>query len=359
MVKKKILTVVGARPQFIKCAALSKEVRKYFTEIIVHTGQHYDKNLSEDFFTELNIPSPDYNLNAITENGILQIADIMVKLNKVVLDEKPDCIIVFGDTNSTAAASIVAAKNQIKLAHVEAGMREFDKSIPEETNKLITDILADYYFCATPTALKWLSEMGITHNVFHTGDIMIDLIEFFRQNIESNNSILNRFRLHQKQYIFATCHRAANTESKINLKEILKGFSQINAPIVLPLHPRTKKAIEHFELSEQLSSKNIIVCEPLGYVDTQTLIMNAQMVITDSGGVTKECYYHKVPGILTDTQTEWIETVNEGWNVQAGPVAHKIVSAFNNCKIPKEQHNVLGKGDASKKIAAHLNALLN
>ncbi|HRG59935.1 MAG TPA: UDP-N-acetylglucosamine 2-epimerase (non-hydrolyzing) [Bacteroidia bacterium] len=359
MVKKKILTVVGARPQFIKCAALSKEVRKYFTEIIVHTGQHYDKNLSEDFFTELNIPSPDYNLNAISENGVLQIADIMVKLNKVVLAEKPDCIIVFGDTNSTAAASIVAAKNQIKLAHVEAGMREFDKSIPEETNKLITDILADYYFCATPTALKWLSEMGISNNVFHTGDIMIDLIELFRQNIELNNSILNRFRLNQKQYIFATCHRAANTENKNNLKEILSGLSQINIPIVLPLHPRTKKAIEHFELSEYLSSKNIIVCEPLGYVDTQTLIMNAHMVITDSGGVTKECYYHKVPGILTDTQTEWIETVSEGWNVQVGPVAHKIVSAFNNCKIPNEQHSVLGKGDASKKIAAHLNALLN
>lgn len=358
MINKKILTIVGARPQFIKCAALSKEIRKYFNEVIVHTGQHYDKNLSEDFFEELNIPAPDYNLNAISENGVLQIADIMVKLNSVVINEKPDCIIVFGDTNSTAAASIVAAKNQIKLAHVEAGMREFDKSIPEETNKLITDILADYYFCATPTAVKWLSEMGINNHVYHTGDIMIDLIEYFRTEIESNKAILNRFQLKEKQYVFATCHRAANTENRHNLEEILKAFSQINVPIILPLHPRTKKAIEHFGLADYLLSKNIIVCEPLGYVDTQSLIMHAQMVITDSGGVTKECYYHKVPGILTDKQTEWVETVNEGWNIQAGPMAQNIINAYINHKAPKSQQSTLGKGDAAIKTAMHLKELL-
>jgi UDP-GlcNAc3NAcA epimerase len=359
MSKKKILTIVGARPQFIKCAALSKEIRKYFTEIIVHTGQHYDNNLSDDFFKELNIPKPDYNLNANLSIGINQIADIMLKLNIIVLHEKPDCIVVFGDTNSTAAGAIVAAKNNIKLAHIEAGMREFDKSIPEETNKLITDVLADYYFCATPTAIQWLHDMGITKNVYHTGDIMIDLIETFRTTIESNISALTRFNLIKGQYIFATCHRAANTEHKQNLEEILKAFTEIDLSIVLPLHPRTKKAIEEFELSNYLDSKNIIVCEPIGYIDTQTLIMNAKMVITDSGGITKECYYHKVPGILTDKQTEWVETVKEGWNIQAGPDAAKIVEACKNFKVPTNQKNVLGTGHAAAKTVQLLNQLLN
>ncbi len=359
MSKKKILTIVGARPQFIKCAALSKEMRKHFTEIIVHTGQHYDNNLSDDFFKELNIPAPDYNLNANNDNSISQIADIMVKLNTIVLSEKPDCIVVFGDTNSTAAGAIVAAKNNIKLAHIEAGMREFDKSIPEETNKLITDILADFYFCATPTAILWLKDMGITNNVFHTGDIMIDLIETFRTKIESNTAILKRFDIHQQQYVFATCHRAANTENKQHLEEILKAFNAIDLPIILPLHPRTKKAIEQFGLSEYIKSEKLHICEPLGYIDTQALIMHAKMVITDSGGVTKECYYHKVPGILTDKQTEWVETVNEGWNVQAGPNATKIIEAFKNFKIPLNQYNVLGKGDAAYKTAIKLNELLS
>lgn len=359
MIKKKIITIVGARPQFIKCAALSKEIRPYFNEIIVHTGQHYDANMSDNFFSELGIPSPDYNLNANTEAGILQIADIMVKLNTIVLEEKPDCLIVFGDTNSTAAAAIVAAKNNIKLAHIEAGMREFDKSIPEETNKLITDILADYYFCATPSATGWLLEMGISKNVYHTGDIMIDLIETCRPQIESNGAILERFKLTKQQYIFATCHRAANTENKENLEEILKALTTLPLNVILPLHPRTKKAIAEYGLADYLLSKNLILCEPLGYVDTQTLLMNAAMVITDSGGVTKESYYHKVGGILTDKQTEWVETVQEGWNIQAGPDASKILDAYYNFKRPKMQHNVLGKGDAANKTALLLNQLLN
>jgi UDP-GlcNAc3NAcA epimerase len=359
MQKKKIITIVGARPQFIKCAALSKEIRNYFTEVIVHTGQHYDSNLSDDFFKELNIPTPDYNLNANTSTGIDQIADILVKLNKIVLNEKPDCMIVFGDTNSTAAGAIVAAKNNIKLAHIEAGMREFDKSIPEETNKLITDVLCDYYFCASPTAIQWLKDMGISNHVYNTGDIMIDLIETFRAKIESNTAILKRFNLIKKNYVFATCHRAANTESKENLEEILKAFSQIDVAVVLPLHPRTKKAIEEFQLNHYLQSKNILVCEPLGYIDSQTLIMQAKMVITDSGGVTKESYYHKVPGILTDKQTEWVETVREGWNIQAGPHASKIVEAYNNLQIPEHQHNVFGNGQAAGKIALILSDLLN
>lgn len=358
MITKKIVTIVGARPQFIKCAALSKEIRKHFKEVIVHTGQHYDQNLSDDFFNELDIPKPDYFLNANSSSGVLQIAEIIIKLHPIIVDEKPDCVIVFGDTNSTAAGAIVAAKNNIKLAHMEAGMREFDKSIPEETNKLITDVLADFYFCATPTAVKWLNNMGINSNVFHSGDIMIDLIEKFRPKIEANHQILKHFGLHQKQYAFATCHRAANTENSQNLEEILNGISSIDVPVVLPLHPRTKNAIRQFNLIHYLNAKNLIVCEPLGYIDTQTLIMNSQMVITDSGGVTKECYYYKVPGILTDKQTEWVESVQEGWNVQAGPNAANIINAWRNFKIPSTQNNVLGTGNAANKTVEILKELL-
>jgi UDP-N-acetylglucosamine 2-epimerase (non-hydrolysing) len=359
MSKKKIITVVGARPQFIKCAALSPHLRNYFNEVIVHTGQHYDQNLSDNFFKELNIPTPNYNLNANESSGVEQIADIMVKLNKIVQQEKPLCMIVFGDTNSTAAAAIVAAKNNIKIAHIEAGMREFDKSIPEETNKLITDILCDYYFCPTPTAVRWLGEMGITQHVYHTGDIMIDLIETFRTQIESNTSIFNRFGLVKKQYVFATCHREANTNNTHNLEEILNALTHIDLPVLLPLHPRTRKAIQQFGLAHYLNSGKLITCEPLGYIDTQALMMHAYVVITDSGGVTKECYYHGVPGIITDKQTEWIETVQEGWNVQAGPFAQKILKAYTNLNKPLHKGHVLGQADAAAKIAQILNDLLN
>ncbi len=359
MPKKKILTVVGARPQFIKCAALSKQLRVYFHEIIVHTGQHYDHNLSDNFFQELNIPTPDYNLNALGGMAIPQIADIMIKFQDIVQKENPDAIIVFGDTNSTAAASIVAAKNNIRLVHIEAGMREFDKSIPEETNKLITDILADYYFCPTPTAVKWLAEMGITSNVFHSGDIMIDLIETYRGAIEQNTAILGKFNVTQKNYVFATCHRAANTDNAENLKAILSALGQIDVKVIFPIHPRTQSAIKEFGYEELLKAPNIIVSAPIGYVDTQSLIKFAKIVITDSGGITKECFYHATPGILTDKQTEWIETVEQGWNIQAGPYSYKILEAYKNFKLPLKHQNVLGQGNAALIIAEQLNNLLN
>ncbi len=356
------MTVVGARPQFIKCAALSKELRTFFDEIIVHTGQHYDTELSGDFFLELQIPQPDFNLSSGQKSGIEQIADIMVKLNAVVQSEKPDCIVIFGDTNSTAAAAIVAVKNQIKLAHIEAGMREFDKTIPEESNKLIADILTDYYFCPTPAAVGWLKEMGITQHVFQTGDIMIDLMVRFSSKISNNTAILTRFKLIAQKYIFATCHRATNTENKNHLEQILKAFIQLDIPVVFPMHPRTMKATKAFRLDELINHKNIILCEPLGYFDTQSLIKNAAMVITDSGGVTKECYFYGVPGILIDKQTEWIETVAEGCNIQAGPHTKKILEAYHTHNIRKPSfkgNHILGNGSAARKIVLKLKELLN
>lgn len=356
--KLKIITVVGARPQFIKCAALSKEIRRHFDEIIVHTGQHYSDALSNQFFTELEIPEPTYHLDCDRTAGVLQMADIMIKLQQVVAAEKPTALIVFGDTNSTSASAIVAAKNNIKLVHVEAGMREFDKQIPEETNKLITSVLADFHFCPTPQAVEWLREMGITNHVFHCGDIMIDLIERHREAIEHNVQILRKLDIEPGAYIFATCHRAANTENKDNLSEILQGMANIPMPVILALHPRTNHAIVNYGLQDILTSGQIKVLAPLGYIDTQTLIKNAFCVITDSGGVTKEAYYHQVPGILTDKQTEWVETVHEGWNTQAGPSAKAIMNAFENIKRPNHRTDCLGNGDAALKICSYLVQLL-
>ena len=355
---KKIISIVGARPQFIKCAALSKHIRKCFNEIIIHTGQHYDYELSKSFFDELGIPEPDYNLEIGSGKPAWQIANMMIKLEEIFEKEKPDCVIVFGDTNSTAAATIAAVKNNIKVAHVEAGLREFDKSIPEETNKLITDALCDFYFCPTPTAVSILKSMGITEHVYNVGDVMIDIIEENIERIKSDKSVLSKYDVVEKEYAFVTCHRAANTDNVENLKQILIALNKIKLNLIFTLHPRTKKIIEQNKLQYLLNSPHILVVNPLGYFDTQTLIHHAKYVITDSGGVTKEAYYHKVQGILIDKQTEWVETINEGWNFQAGPNADKILENITMLGTPKAQSNCLGNGDAAKQIASILTEVL-
>ena len=355
---KKVISIVGARPQFIKCAALSKELRKYFTELIIHTGQHYDYSMSASFFKELGIPEPNYNLEIGSGKPAWQIASMMIKLEEIFEFEKPDCVIVFGDTNSTAAATIAAVKNNIKVAHIEAGLREFDKSIPEETNKLITDILCDYYFCPTPTAVEILKGMGIINNVYNFGDVMIDIIYNNYEKIKNNIEILNRFSLVKNNYVLVTCHRASNTDNIANLSEILNAINQLDERIIFPLHPRTRKKIEENNFMELLEKDNITLIEPLSYFDTQTLIHYSKYIITDSGGVTKEAYYHKVQAVLIDRQTEWVETINEGWNLQAGPSTIDIIKKISMLGNPKEQSHCLGNGDASVKTAKILNDIL-
>jgi UDP-N-acetylglucosamine 2-epimerase len=344
---KKVMSVVGARPQFIKLAATSLEIRKIFNEVIVHTGQHYDFKMSSSFFNELNIPEPDYNLEIGSDTACKQIAQIILKLEGIVAKENPDIMIVFGDTNSTAAASIVAAKMNIKLVHVEAGLREFNKQVPEETNKLITDILSDYYFSPTQTGVINLKQMGITRNVYNIGDVTIDLIKRLEEKIESNYQLLEKFNVERSKYYYITCHRAANTDNKERLTEILSIFSEIDLPFIFPIHPRTRKMIKEFNL-EYLLSKNVICIDPIGFIDSQTFIKNAKASITDSGGVIKETYYHKVPGIIIDTQSEWIETIEEGWNHLIGPHKTKIINKLNNLKKPALHSNCIGNGTASE-----------
>lgn len=349
---KKVISVVGARPQFIKVAPICQALKDKVNHMIIHTGQHYDYKMSKSFFDELNIPEPEYNLEIGSGLPGFQIGNMLIKLEKIFLDEKPDFILVYGDTNSTAAASIAAVKCNIKIGHVEAGVREFDKTIPEETNKLITDILSDYYFCPSDTATKILEDMGIRENVFNVGDVMIDLIHQNRDKIKSDKRILEENNVKSKGYIYVTCHRASNTDNIENLKQILEAIYNINFPIIFPIHPRTKKVVVQNKLDYLLNKENIHLIEPVGFIDSQILIHNAYKVITDSGGITKETHYHKVQGILVDTQTEWIETLFNSWNTQAGPNKDKIIKAFKDNTIPVEHDYYYGDGTASEKIVA-------
>lgn len=355
---KKILTIVGARPQFIKCAALSPALRKEFNEVIVHTGQHYDYQMSHSFFDELAIPEPDYNLQVGSASACVQIAQILIKLDEVLVKEKPDLIIVFGDTNSTSAGAIAAAKHQIKLAHVEAGLREFNKAIPEESNKLITDALSDFYFCPSDYGVEILHRAGITAHVYNIGDVMIDLNYRYQDYIANNTAILAQYDLKPKEFYLLTCHRASNTDDPARLKSILKAINDLDTKVIFPIHPRTKKVVEQANLGYLLESDQIIVTEPLKYLDTQTLIMYSSFALTDSGGITKEAYFYKTPGIILDTQTEWMETVNEGWNQIIGPDRAAIVHAIKHWKRPIIHSNCIGDGRASEKIADILKAAL-
>lgn len=363
MKKYKILTVVGARPQFIKAAPLSKAIAEseHLIEVLVHTGQHYDYAMSEQFFEELGLPTPAYNLEVGSARQAVQMGHILIKLDAVLDIEKPDMVIVFGDTNSTAAAAITAAKNNIPLGHVEAGLREWNKMIPEEVNKLLTDSVTDLYFCPTKTGVDNLQKYGITKNVFLTGDIGIDLIVNGLDKIKANKQLLfdrlnqSLFTNHQSPitegaYFFMTCHRASNTNDIENLKQILSVFEEIKEPIIFPIHPRTRATIEQNGLGHYLKKDNIKVIEPIGFWDTQTLIRHAKMVLTDSGGVVKEAYFHQVPCLIMDKQIEWIESVNEGWSHIVGANKNLILEKIKHFGGPSVFSQFLGDGTAAKKI---------
>ena len=360
LLKHKILTVVGARPQFIKAAPLSKALAESenLTEVLVHTGQHYDYALSQQFFDELGLPTPQYNLEIGSGRHAVQMGQILIKLDAVLEAEKPDMVVVFGDTNSTAAAAIVAAKNNIPLAHVEAGLREGNKKIPEEVNKLLTDSVSDLYFAPTQTGVDNLKKQGITQNVFLTGDIGIDLIVNGLDKIKANKSLLQKLEITEGAYFFMTCHRASNTNDVENLKQILSTFADINEPIIFPIHPRTRLTIEQNGLGHFLEKKNVKVIEPIGFWDTQTLIRHAKMVLTDSGGVIKEAYFHRVPCLILDKQIEWIEAVNEGWSHIVGANRNRILEKIHNFGDPSVQSHFLGDGTAAKKIVEHISTFL-
>ncbi|PWR69507.1 UDP-N-acetylglucosamine 2-epimerase (non-hydrolyzing) [Methanospirillum stamsii] len=323
-----ILSIVGARPQFIKCAPLSKKIREWCTEILVHTGQHYDENMSDVFFSELGIPNPDYNLHIGSGNHGEQTGKMLEAIEQILLDKKPNLVLVYGDTNSTIAGSLAASKLHIPVAHVEAGLRSYDRRMPEEINRVLTDHVSDLLFCPTQTAVRNLEKEGITRSVYITGDVMVDAIFKALPVARKMSNVLADIQVFANEYYLATIHRPSNTDDKKNLVSILQAFSELSYPVVFPIHPRTRKFLESYGISIS-EYPNIIFVAPLPYVDMVRLLFDSRLVLTDSGGLQKEAYILKKPCVTLRDTTEWVETVEDGWNILAGADKIKIVNSVS------------------------------
>jgi UDP-GlcNAc3NAcA epimerase len=317
---KKILTVIGTRPQFIKAAPVSKAIRESgeLKEVLVHTGQHYNANMSQIFFDELDMLPPAYNCEVGSGSHGEQTGEMLKRLEPIIGTENPSIVLVYGDTNSTLAGAIVASKLQVPVAHVEAGLRSFNRKMPEEINRVVADHLSNFLFCPTIRAIENLKREGILKNVFQTGDVMYDAALQFAEKAKMKSTIQSRLNIPKKEYVLLTVHRPENTDDKTRLTNILTALDMLakKSAVVFPMHPRTKKMINSFGLEHLLSKINIL--EPVGFLDMISLESNAKLIMTDSGGVQKEAYFYRVPCITLRNETEWVETVDEGWNVVAG-----------------------------------------
>lgn len=313
----KIITIIGARPQFIKAAPVSKVLRESgHQEYLVHTGQHYDTNMSQVFFDELQIPEPDVNLGVGSGSHGWQTGQMLMALERVIQEVKPDWVLVYGDTNSTLAGALAAVKLHILIAHVEAGLRSFNREMPEEINRVLTDHCSDLLFCPTQTAVDNLAKEGITKGVHLVGDTMYDAVIQFSEIARSRSTILEKLGLGPKEYLLATIHRPYNTDNPENLHSILSAFTEIDEPIIFPVHPRTRQCLSDLKL--KTDNLKLRLLEPVGYLDMLVLEKNAKAILTDSGGMQKEAYFLRVPCITLRTETEWVETVEAGWNVAVG-----------------------------------------
>lgn len=344
----KIISIVGARPEFIQAAPVSRALRAaHHHEILVHTGQHYDYLMSQAFFEELGIPAPDYNLEAGSGSHGYQTGEMLIRMEKVLLQENPDLVIVRGDTNSTIAGSLAASKLHIPTAHIEAGERSFDRRMPEEINRLVADRLADVHFCVSQTAVKHLAAEGITQSVHWTGDVMLDALLQNRSIALRKSDVLSRLGLCTGQYTLATIHRAANTDNPARLTQIVHAFNRVDETIVFPMHPRTRKMLSQLDVS---FAAHVQVIEPVSYFDMVMLEANARLIATDSGGVQREAYYWSKPCLTLRDETEWTETVQVGWNKLVGTDPDKIVQAWRNFVPPEDHPPIYGDGTAAQQI---------
>lgn len=352
----KVVTIVGARPQFIKCAPVSRELRKKHEEILVHTGQHYDYGMSDIFFEELAIPKPDYNLGIGSGNHGAQTGAMLAEIETVLINEKPDWLLLYGDTNSTVAGALAAAKLHIPIIHVEAGLRSYDRKSPEEVNRVISDHLSKVLFCPTETAVLNLQKEGITQGVYHVGDVMMDAVSFNINLAEKKSNILSELGVKPGEYIAATIHRPFHTNYPDILRNIISAFGKSQRNIVFPVHPRTRKFIQEYEIK---IPDNVIIINPLGYLDMLHLMKNAFRIITDSGGVQKEAYMVKTPCVtLRDSPTTWVETLNGDWNKVVSPSqSRNIVNALIETRHPTNWTPVFGDGTGAKQMVDILESL--
>lgn len=358
----RICTVVGARPQFIKAAAISARIAETenLEEIIIHTGQHYDAGMSDIFFTELNIPKEKYNLEIGSGSQGAQTGRMMEKLEEVLHEEKPDCVLTYGDTNSTIAAAITAVKSHIPIVHIEAGMRSFNRKMPEEINRVITDHVAELNFCSNETAVQNLKNEGRGHTAILVGDVMIDCCRVFGELADKNSDVLSNLKLNPDEYLVVTCHRAENTNDPERLRSIIQSINDLSSsfPVLCSVHPRLKSYMEKYSLT---FADAVLTTEPLGYLDMLALQKNARVLLTDSGGMQKEAFFFGTPCVTMRDETEWTDTVELGWNAIVGADARKIeesVKQFSTTKPAVPDCSPYGDGYAAEKIISHLKSWL-
>jgi UDP-N-acetylglucosamine 2-epimerase len=382
----KIVTIIGARPQFIKAAAISRAITVHnrdnsesvIEEILIHTGQHYDDGMSAIFFRELEIPEPKYNLGIGSGSHGKQTGQMLAVIEEVLLKENPDWVLIYGDTNSTLAGALAAAKLHIPIAHVEAGLRSFNRRMPEEINRIVADHLSTLLFCPSQVAVdnlaaesigknegkrpfflekKWGAVPVFSARVVLTGDVMADALQFAATKAEAQSDILARLGMQPQSYLLATVHRAENTNDPDRLGNIMAALSEIGREeaVVLPLHPRTKKILIDHVPSLLPPNPSLRIIDPVGYFDIIALEKSARMILTDSGGMQKEAYWLKVPCITLRDETEWVETVEYGWNILTGADTHKIMDSVKKFWPPADHPPLYGDGQA----AAHcLKALI-
>lgn len=355
----RILTVVGARPQFIKAAMVSRAIARRNTECsdiriveeIIHTGQHYDSNMSDIFFQEMEIPAPAVQLQCGGGSHGAMTGRMLEAIEQEIVKRKPDWILVYGDTNSTLAGALAAAKLHVPVAHVEAGLRSYNREMPEEINRVLTDHLSTLLFCPTQTAVGNLRKENIAERVHLVGDVMYDAALFFGEIAETRSIILRQLGLTPKSYYVATIHRQENTDDPSRLRSILRVLAGLSLPVIFPMHPRTRnKAVELMLKTPQSESRHLRYIDPVSFLDMIILEKNARIILTDSGGVQKEAYWHRVPCVTLRDETEWVETVETGWNRVVGVDADGVIAAVRNAEngpAPETHPPLFGEGDAA------------
>lgn len=352
-----VLSAVGARPQFIKAFVVSRELRRDHDEILVHTGQHYDEELSDVFFEELGIPEPDHNLGIGSESHATQTARMMTGLEALVDEYNPDVLLCYGDTNSTLAAAIVASKRDMKLAHVEAGLRSFNREMPEEMNRILTDHASDILFTPSDRAVDNLEAEGITESVYNVGDVMYDSLLWAREQGRDHSTIHEDLGVGNTEYLLATVHRPRNTDDRERLETILASLAADPRPVIFPAHPRTIDRLERYDLSE-MAEEDLILVDPVGYLDFVMLQAGAETIVTDSGGIQKEAFFLNVPCITLREETEWPETVESGGNMLVGADPDAINRALADPPQSLSDAEPYGNGRAGEKIIHILSSLL-
>lgn len=348
----KIVSIVGTRPQFIKAAAISKELKKYgITEIMIHSGQHYDANMSNDFFIELPLPRPHHILDISSNlSSINMFANIIIKLEPILLSEKPNYVLVYGDCSTTLAGALTANKLNIPVIHVEAGVRSFDKNMPEEINRLLVDEISTIKFCPTQDSLDNLIHENKSNGSYVVGDPMVDLLRSIYFRIEDIiPTTLHKYQLVKEQYYVLTLHRVANTQDANQLLVLLQKLESLDFSIIFPIHPRTKKLLD--QLTIDLDFKKIKLIDPIGYLEMMALVSNCKMILTDSGGLQKEAYQLNRLCVTLRTTTEWKETLSDGWNNLIDPDSDTLIEQINNIPIPHQKPIPLFKENSGKTIA--------